>query len=58
MQCWEGWKGQVPSGITQVSSPDNSELLIDRVLVYSDSDLATAYRLARQIHLAPLGQKY
>ncbi len=49
-----GWKGQVPGGMQQISSPDNSVLVIGRVLVYSDSDLATAYDLARQIQLKPL----
>jgi hypothetical protein len=52
-----GWKGQVPSGMTQISSPSNSELVIGRVLVYSDSDLGTAYGLAKQNHPPPLGQK-
>ena len=50
-----GWKGQVPSGMTQISSPNNSVLVIGRVLVYSDNDLPTAYGLAKQIHLTPLG---
>ncbi len=50
-----GWKGQVPSGMTQLSSPNNSVLVIGRVLVYSDNDLPTAYGLAKQIHLTPLG---
>jgi hypothetical protein len=50
-----GWKGQVPSGMTQISSPNNSILVIGRVLVQSDSDLATAYGLSKQIHLSPLG---
>jgi hypothetical protein len=49
-----GWKGQVPSGITQISSPNNSVLVIGRVLVYSDSDLPTAYGLAKLIQLASL----
>ena len=51
------WKGQVPSGMTQISSPDNSVLVLGRVLVYSDSDLSTAYDLAEQIQLTPLSQK-
>jgi hypothetical protein len=42
-----GWKGQVPSGMTQIYSPNNSVLVIGRVLVYSDSDLPTTYRLHR-----------
>jgi hypothetical protein len=51
-----GWKGQVPSGMTQISSPNDSVLVIGRVLVYSDSDLPTAYNLAKQIQLTPLSQ--
>jgi hypothetical protein len=49
------WKGQVPSGMKQISSPNNSVLVLGRILVYSDSDLATAYALTRQIQLTPLG---
>jgi hypothetical protein len=49
-----GWKGEVPSGMRQIASPNNSVLVIGRVLVYSDSDLWTAYNLARQIQLTPL----
>jgi hypothetical protein len=48
------WKGQVPGGMTQISAPDNSVLVLGRVLVYSDSDLSTAYDLAEQIQLTPL----
>jgi hypothetical protein len=51
-----GWKGQVPSGMTQISSPNDSVLAIGRVLVYSDSDLPTAYNLAKKIQLTPLSQ--
>jgi hypothetical protein len=49
-----GWKGQEPSGMTQISSPNNSVLVIGRVLVESDSDLSTAYDLSKQIQLTPL----
>jgi hypothetical protein len=49
-----GWKGQVPSGMTQISSPNNSVLVVGRTLVYSDSDLSTAYDLSKQIQLTPL----
>ena len=52
-----GWKGTVPSGMPQISSPNNSVLVIGRVLVYSDSDVPTAYGLAKQIQLMPLNQK-
>jgi hypothetical protein len=49
-----GWKGQTPNGTTQISSPNNSVLVIGRVLVQSDSDLSTAYGLSKQIQLTPL----
>jgi hypothetical protein len=34
-----GVQGTLPSGVMQISSPNNSVLLIGRVLVYGDSDL-------------------
>ena len=49
-----GWNGQVPDGMTQISSPNNSVLMFGRVLVESDSDLETAYSLSKQIQLTPL----
>jgi hypothetical protein len=49
------WKGQVPGGMTQISLPNNSVLVIGRVLVYSDTDLPTTYSLSKQIQLTPLG---
>jgi hypothetical protein len=48
------WKGQVPSGTIQIASPNNSVLVIGRVLVENDSDLAPAYGLSKQIQLTPL----
>jgi hypothetical protein len=48
------WQGSVPQGMKQISSPDNSVLVLGRVLVYSDSDLSNAYNLARQIQILPL----
>ena len=48
------WKGKVPDGVRQIVSPDNTVLLIGRTLVESDSDLATAYGLAKQIQVTPL----
>jgi hypothetical protein len=51
-----GWKGQVPAGMKQISSTNNSVLVLGRVLVYSDSDLATAYALTKQIQLMPFKQ--
>jgi hypothetical protein len=51
------WKGQVPQAMTQISSPNNSVLVLGRILVYSDSDLQTAYDLSKQIQLSPLSSK-
>jgi hypothetical protein len=48
------WVGQVPSGMQQISSPNDSVLVLGRVLVESDSDLSTAYDLSKQIQLTPL----
>jgi hypothetical protein len=48
-----GWKGQAPNGMAQISSPNNSVLVIGRVLVESDRDLSTAYGLSKQIQLTP-----
>ena len=42
--------------MTQISSPNSSVLVLGRVLVYSDSDLATAYGLAKQVQLKPLNK--
>jgi hypothetical protein len=51
------WKEQVPSGMKQISSPNNSVLVLGRVLVESDDDLPTAHHLAEQIRLKPLNQE-
>jgi hypothetical protein len=37
--------------MAQIASPNKSVLVLGRVLVYSDSDLSTAYGLAKQIQL-------
>ena len=42
------WKGVVPEGLTKVVSPNNSVLLIGRVLVEGDGDLSTAMILRRK----------
>ena len=47
-------KGSVPQGVEQISSPNNSVLVIGRVFVESDRDLSTAYDLSKQIQLTPL----
>jgi hypothetical protein len=49
-----GWKGSVPRGMAQISSPNNSVLVLGRVFVESDSDLSTAYALTKQIQVVPL----
>ena len=48
-----GWQGTSPSGLTRISSPNNSVLVVGRVLVYNDSDLPTAYELSKQMQLTP-----
>jgi len=50
-----GWNGTVPQGLKQISAPNNAVLLIGRVLVENDGDLATAYDLSKQIQVTPLG---
>jgi hypothetical protein len=40
----------------QISSPNNSALVIGRVFIENDSDRPTAYALAKQIQRAPLTQ--
>jgi hypothetical protein len=49
-----GWKGAATQGMAEIPSPNDSVLVIGRVFVASDSDLPTAYELARQIQLVPL----
>ena len=50
------WKGQIPSGIKQISSPNNSVLTLGRVFVENERDVPTAYGLAKQIQLTPLSR--
>lgn len=52
-----GWQGEVPGGMTQISSPNNSVLVLGRVLVKDDIDLSSAYDLAKQIQLSPLNRQ-
>jgi hypothetical protein len=49
-----GWKGQVSGRLKQISSPNNSVLVIGRVFVENNDDLASAYDLSKQIQLTPL----
>ncbi|QSO54210.1 DUF1254 domain-containing protein [Alicyclobacillus curvatus] len=47
-----GWKGSVPQGLSQISSPNHSVLVIGRIFVNSDNDIPTAHGLAKQIQLS------
>ena len=49
------WTGSAPQGMTRISSPNNSVLVVGRTLVESDADISVAYALSKQILLAPLG---
>jgi hypothetical protein len=49
-----GWQGPVPSGMKQISSPNIAVLTVGRVFVENESDVPTAYGLAKQIQLTPL----
>jgi hypothetical protein len=51
------WKGPLPAGLTRIASPNNSVLLLGRVLVYTAGDLPAAYALAQQIRLTSFSQK-
>ncbi|MFT3889245.1 MAG: DUF1254 domain-containing protein [Arachnia sp.] len=48
-----GTRGSTPGGVKTITAPNTSVLLIGRTLATSDSDVATAYDLAKQIHLTP-----
>ena len=48
------WKGSVPKGMQRIPAPNNSVLVLGRILVSSDADLPAAYQLAKQIQVAPL----
>jgi hypothetical protein len=51
-----GWHGTVPAGLKQIVAPDNTVALLGRTLVTSNSDLAAAYALAKQIQVTSLSQ--
>ncbi|WP_426516066.1 DUF1254 domain-containing protein [Diaminobutyricibacter sp. McL0618] len=51
------WKGDVPHGMTRISVPHNSALIIGRVFVENESDQPTAYALAQHMKLEPLGDQ-
>ena len=49
-----GWKGTVPNGMTQISSPVSEVMLLGRVYVANEGDVPAAYKLSQEITLAPL----
>ena len=49
-----GWQGTVPAAVTQLKSPDNSVILIGRVLVQNASEVPVAYNLSEQMKLTPM----
>jgi hypothetical protein len=49
-----GWTGAVPQGMAQISSPNESVLVLGRIFVASDRDLPIAHALTKQIQLVPL----
>lgn len=49
-----GWTGSVPQGMTRISSPNNSVLILGRTLVENDADVSAAYALSKQIRLTLL----
>jgi len=51
-----GWTGSVPQGMTRISSPNSSVLVVGRTLVESDADVSAAHALSKQIHLTALGR--
>lgn len=48
------WKGVTPHGVTKIVAPNNSVMLLGRVLAAGDDSGSSAYDLARRIQLAPL----
>jgi hypothetical protein len=52
--CDRGWRGSVPAGMTRVTVPHRSALIIGRVFAADDDDRLAAYALAQQIQLTPL----
>jgi len=50
-----GYSGDVPTGMTQVSMPNNQMLLLARVYVADEADVPAVRALSEQITLTPLG---
>jgi hypothetical protein len=51
-----GWRGSLPQGMKQISSPHNSVLVFGRALVESKNDVSAVYALTKQIQLTPLSR--
>jgi len=54
--CGLGWKGDIPQGLLRISSPNNSVLIIGRVLASDENDLPAAYSLSKQLQLSSYGK--
>ena len=54
---WKPGMGKHRTGRGGVLPPNNAVPVIGRVLVESDSDVSTAYGLAKQIQLMPLSHQ-
>ena len=52
--CGPGWKGDVPQGASRISAPNNSVLIVGRILVSDDNDIPAAYNLSKQLKLSSL----
>lgn len=52
--CGSRWRGSIPDGMTRISAPHRSVLVIGRVFVANQSDQPAACKLAQRLRLAPL----
>jgi len=52
--CGPGWNGDIPQGVSRISSPNNSVLIIGRVLVNDENDIPAAYSLSKQLKISSL----
>jgi len=51
-----GWKGPIPPGMKQICSAKNAVMVVGRVLVEGESDVAAAYDLAKQVQVTPFSE--
>lgn len=52
--CPRDWEGAAPDGMTPITVPRRTALVIGRVFVADDDDVPVAFALAEQIRLEPL----